>query len=95
MEKIIWSNRSKKALFIIWKFYSEKNVSAADKMIKGIIETVENISFPEQYQKEEMLEKKYCRAVYRHYKIIYSVDEDILKVLQVFDTRQDPQKINS
>lgn len=93
MEEVIWSQQAKLDLFHIWKFYSSKNLKAADKVIGKIIETAETITFSTQYQKEEFLEEWHRRALYKHFKIIYSVRNNNLLVLRIFDSRQNPSKM--
>lgn len=94
MKKIIWSKRSDASLERIRKFYSEKSITAAGKIVAEIIETAERIHFPEQYQIEESLGKNYRRAIVRHFKIIYRIDENgNIRILQIFDTRNDPKKM--
>ena len=77
----------------MWDFYAVKNIKAADKIIAEIIETANSIGFPEQYQTEEALGKNYRRIIIRHFKIIYRVEKDTIRILQVFDSRQDPKKM--
>lgn len=94
MEQIIWTLKAKNSLKLIWDFYAKTNVKLANKIIKEIIETAENIKFGTQYQVEELLpEYNYRRVVVRHFKIIYKVHKDTLEVLRVFDTRQNPNKL--
>lgn len=94
MEKVIWSEQAKLDLFHIWEFYSLKNLKAADSILDKIVETAETITFPSQYQEEEFLEKRHRRAIYKHFKIIYSIVDQELHILKIFDTRQDPSKLN-
>ena len=95
MEKIIWSQASKVSLKHIWDFYAEKNTSAADRIVEEIISAAENISYRDQYQVEELLQGKFRRAVVRHFKIIYKVQDDYLRIIDVFDARQHPDKMKS
>lgn len=93
MEKVIWSEQAKIDLFHIREFYSSKSLKAADSIFEKIIETAENISFPAQYQREEFLEERHRRAIYKHFKIIYSLKNQELHILKIFDSRQDPSKL--
>lgn len=94
MEKIIWSKRGRTSLQKVWNFYAEKSITAAAKIVNEIIETAAKIHFPEQYEAEEILGKDYRRAVVRHFKIIYRPEKDNIRILQVFDTRQNPEKMS-
>lgn len=93
MEKIVWTNPAKISLNHIWSFYSEINEKVADKIITEIVNAVEVLKFQEQYQREETLEGNYRRIIVRHYKIIYRTQDNCLLILQVFDTRQNPDKL--
>jgi plasmid stabilization system protein ParE len=52
------------------------------------------ITYTEQYQVDEILGQPTRRMIIRHYKIIYKVhSETEIRVLNVFDTRQNRGKI--
>ncbi|MGI0105197.1 type II toxin-antitoxin system RelE/ParE family toxin [Salinimicrobium sp. WS361] len=76
----------------IWQFYAEINPDLADKIIGEILEGVKNLVFLEQYQVEETLPGNYRRIIIRHFKIIYRAMGNGIVVLQVFDTRHNPEK---
>jgi toxin ParE1/3/4 len=53
---------------------------------------------PKMGQKEEYLQhldKNHRRVIQSHYKIIYLVQKDRIIVTDIFDTRQDPDKMKS
>lgn len=53
---------------------------------------------PKLGQKEEYLahlDKGHRRVIHSHYKIIYLVQKDRIIVTDIFDTRQDPEKMKS
>ena len=93
MAEIIWSNRAKYNLKMIWDFYVEKNISSADNMISGIIDTAEQLQTNILYQKEENLNSDHRRVIFKHFKIIYKVSGRNIHILQIFDSRQDPGKL--
>ncbi len=93
MEQIIWSTIAEISLTDIWSFYAKKDIAVADKIIDEIIQMAESIEFGEQFQIEEYLEGDYRRAIVRHFKIIYRVENNHLRIIDVFDTRQDPEKM--
>jgi toxin ParE1/3/4 len=39
------------------------------------------------------LDKNHRRLVYKHYKIVYRIEGDIIYITDIFDSRQDPEKI--
>lgn len=98
--KIIWSDFSEIQLDEIFKFYvKETSVQVATKIVTGIIKESEKLikaSFIGQ--KEELLSERkiqYRYLIFKSYKIIYSVDEQngLIKIADVFDTRQNPPKL--
>ncbi len=90
--KVKWTEKSLSALQSVYDFYSVKSVDAANRVIDDIIETAESITFPEQYQEDEIL-PQYRRMIVRHYKILYQVHSNVVYIMNVFDTRQSPMKI--
>ena len=95
MEKVNWSKRSINSLNKIWKFYAENiSIEVADKFIHEIIVEAETIVFTSQYQVEELIGKGYRRAIIRHFKVIYKADGKIIRIYNIFDSRQNPKKLN-
>ena len=90
--KVIWTAKSLRALQDIYNFYSLKSEAAATSVINDIIEIAESITFPEQYQKDEIL-PEYRRMIVRHYKILYRTEKNAIYILTIFDTRQNPIKL--
>jgi len=85
MEKRVvlkWSAKSLNALQDIYDFYAEKSVDAANRIVNEIIETAETITFPEQYQRDEIM-PQYRRMIVRHYKIIYHTEEYKIGLSQI------------
>ena len=98
--QIIWSKFSEKQLDEIFEYYSEKvNTKTAKKIIKSILsETTILQKFPFTGQIEtELADRKisYRYFICTNYKIIYSINENeyLIKIADVFDTRQTPIKI--
>ena len=98
--KIIWSAQAENELDKIFGYYLE-NVSAsvAKKLVKEIIAEPRKLTAnPEISQIEELLldrEVQYRYLLCNNYKLIYSIDskENFIKIADVFDTRQNPDKI--
>lgn len=98
--KIIWSQFAEQQLDDIFDFYGNNvNIEFAAKTIKSIInQTNILLKTPFIGQKEILLENRiieYRYLVYKHYKLIYSVDleKEYIKIADVFDTRQNPEKL--
>ena len=98
--KIIWSEFAETQLDEIYKYYEKEAGSRiAKKLLKGIInEPKKLIKTPHIGQEEELLKQRkieYRYLVFKNYKLIYSVDTEngFLKIADVFDTRQNPPKL--
>jgi plasmid stabilization system protein ParE len=98
--EIIWSDFAEKQLEDIFEYY-EKNASnrVAKEMVLSLINEPNRLEKdPFIGQKEELLKERkitYRYLVFKHYKIIYSVDEEdgFIKIADVFGTQQKPSKI--
>ncbi len=95
-----WSNRSLKHIVDIYKLYLEKSEKAAEKIFNTIFEEGDKLGdFPEMAQREQLLTKK--KIVYRslvvqkHFKIVYSVYENYIHIVDVWDCRQNPKKLKN
>lgn len=97
---IIWSAFAEKQIDNIFEYY-EENVSLkiAKSIVKTIILAPEKLkNHPKMGAKETLLENRkieYHYIIKANYKIIYAVDEQNyqIKISDVFDTRQNPVKI--
>lgn len=97
---IIWSDYAETQLDKIFDYYLENaGYNVAKNLIQKIIaEPNRLIETPNISQIEDLLldrENVYRYLIYKSYKIIYSVDEQkhFIQIADVFDSRQNPQKI--
>lgn len=92
--KIIWDNEAKADLKLIFEFLKLQSLAAAKKVISDIIKQSKPIHFSEQYQIDEYLEEPFRRMFIGNYRIVYKIhSEEEIRILQIFDTRQDPIKL--
>jgi addiction module RelE/StbE family toxin len=92
--KILWDNQAKADLKLIFEFIKLKSFQGAKNVIRDIVAQSKNVHFVEQYQVDEFLGEPYRRMIVRDYKIIYKVhSETEIRILQIFDTRQNPIKL--
>ncbi|TDP60700.1 type II toxin-antitoxin system RelE/ParE family toxin [Flavobacterium dankookense] len=92
--QILWDNQAKADLKLIFEFIKLKSPQGAKNVVRDIVLQSKNIHFTEQYQVDEFLGEPYRRMVVRNYKIIYKVQSETeIRILQIFDTRQNPIKI--
>lgn len=100
--KIIWSEFAEQQIDEIFDYYKQKTKSynIAVNIVRNILLTPDIlIENPKIGQKEISLENRkieYHYLVESNYKIIYSIDEKnkLVKIADVFDTRQNPDKID-
>lgn len=100
--KVIWSEFSEQQIDEIFYYYKERSKShqIALKIITKIILAPDRlVNNPRLGQREYLIENRnieYYYIVESHYKIIYSIDDEKhqLKIADVFDTRQNPSKID-
>lgn len=89
--KIIWDLHAKADLRLIYDFIQLKSPQGAKNVINAILLETKNIKFAQQYQVDEILGEPFRRIVVRNYKIIYKVHSEFeIRILQIFDTRQNP-----
>lgn len=98
--EIIWSDFAENQLDEVFEYYNENaSKRVAKKLLRNLInEPKKLIKNPFIGQIEHLLlerKESYRYLVYKNYKIIYSVDQKnrLIKVADVFDTRQNPDKI--
>ena len=98
--KIIWSGFAQKKLKNILEYYKIKATpKVAQRIVSGIVKTT--LSLRDQpyigtiEQQLKGRNKQYRYMVYKKYKIIYSVnlENDTIEITDVFDTRQNPDKL--
>lgn len=98
--KIIWSRFSEQKIDEIYDYYKNRvNSRLAKKIVKTILSAPDKITkYPRLGAKEPLLGKRkieYRYLLAKNYKIIYSINEDdkTIRIADVFDTRQNPIKI--
>lgn len=91
--KILLDNQAKSDLKLIFEFIKLKSLQGAKNVIRDIVIQSKNIYFVEQYQEDKILGQPYRRMIVRDYKIIYKIHSEIeIRILQIFDSRQNPVK---
>lgn len=98
--KVIWSDFASDTLKDIYDYYKEvASESIARKIKENIfIATRQLINHPESGQIEEtlsQLEEGHRYLVNNNYKIVYKKVKEGVLITDVFDTRQNPVKINN
>ncbi|HOB85964.1 MAG TPA: type II toxin-antitoxin system RelE/ParE family toxin [Bacteroidales bacterium] len=96
--KVLWSDTSLTQLQDIFDYYSIRaSIAVAKKIIKGIVNrSILLESNPLLGVKEPLLVNRpfECRFIIEsNYKIVYRFSENIVRIVSVFDCRQNPQKV--
>ena len=91
--EVIWSKRAVANLKLIWRFYEQRSLSGANKIVQGIKKKGDSLSPNILHQTEENLQPNQYRAIYKYFKIIYMIKNNRVLILQIFDARQDPDKL--
>lgn len=92
--KTVWTNRAKAQLKQIHDYlkYEKKAPQGAANVKRDLIEASKGLTYPEQYQKDD-INPNYRRIVVRHYKLIYKEEKGKIIILRVFDTLQNPNRL--
>lgn len=98
--KLYWTEFSKKELKTIFNFYKDKvNIVTSKKIIENIVDSVEVlVIYPEIGMIDPKLSKNQSKIrfiISTNYKILYKInnDKNRIEILDIFDTRQNPNKI--
>lgn len=98
--KIIWTNFAKQELKQIHDYYKNK---ASDKVAKKIVREIKSsVEILNEHQLAGQVEEYLVALNLSHryilsgnYKVIYRIEEDIIYITDVFDTRRNPKKMIS
>lgn len=98
---VYWTQFAENKLEDIFEYYKFKaGIRVAQTLVNGIIDISLSLEFNASGgQKEELLSERkqdFRYLVFKNYKIIYWIDEfkQIVFISNVFDTRQNPQKLS-
>ena len=90
--EIFWTTNAKLDLKDIYLSLIHKfSLSVASKVSDEIFESINSITFPDQFQTDEYrIDCK--RMITRNYKILYQFHHNKIYVIRIFNTFQDPIK---
>lgn len=98
--EIYWTDFAKKELKDIFDYHKEKvSLRIARQIVTVIVEETEKlVHFPKKGQMEELLKERsqeFRYIITTNYKIIYriNIQENRIEINDVFDTRQNPIKL--
>jgi len=87
-----WTDTAKDKLSKVYEFHSEYSEESAFKIVNEIIEAADAVVYSKQYQVDG-LNSKYRRIIVRQYKVLYKIEEGIVWIMNVFPTKDDPEKL--
>ncbi len=90
---------AKQRLKIIYQYYkAEASVKTAQKIKDSIITKIKSLKkFPLRGNIEENLielDQEHRYVIVSHFKIIYLISDTTIYITDIFDTRQNPEKMN-
>jgi plasmid stabilization system protein ParE len=96
--QIEWTFSAQSDLRKVYKFYELNfSVKIAQKVVSRILKTSKKLKYGKSIgQEEELLKKlnqKHRYLLSDHNKIIYKVEQNVIYITHVFDTRQNPNKL--
>jgi len=96
--KVIWTDPAKFQLKEIYIYHKKvASIKIAKSIKDNVINATKSLSgFKQMGQEEELLKHKkeqYRYLVEGNYKVIYKPVTDIIYIMDVFDTRQNPEKL--
>jgi plasmid stabilization system protein ParE len=95
--KVFWTITAIYDLEEIYDFLSAKSVEVAEKQIDNILKREEQLKYQPTsgpVQDLQSIKEEYRYLIEGNYKIIYHIQKNIIYIDTVFDTRQDPEKLN-
>ena len=97
--KVFWTDTALNNLEDIFEYHKFKaSVDIARRLVKRIVESTIRIqNSPKIGKVEELLRDRkfeYRFIVIGNYKIIYWIEDNLIKIAAIFDTRQNLEKIN-
>ena len=94
--QVIWTDESLSDLEVIYDFIAERSPRSAKKVIQSILSRTHQLeTFPQSGSAQKIdliVNREYRYLIKGNYKIVYSLDDKVLYVESVVDTRQDPTK---
>ena len=93
--KIKWHQSARSELKAIYEYYLPETVQGAENIVEDILKAVDKLAEePEvNYATEPHLGHPYQYIKTRRYKIIHKKQNNEIRILGIFDTKQDPQKL--
>jgi plasmid stabilization system protein ParE len=89
--KKAWTKTAKAQLKVIYQNYKIESLQSAKIIKDEMLQVVKELHSAGQYQHDE-IEPRFRRIIVRHYKLLYIEENEIIFIVRIFDTRQNPNK---
>jgi len=96
-KEIIWSFHAKEDLKTIYEYYAQFSLTIANRIVDRIYDKVSILQAPnaEQIGQFDEFNSDFRRLISGNYKIFYKVFDSEILIVRIFDSRQNPSKVNS
>lgn len=93
--EVVWRKKAANELQDIYNYIKKESPQNAVLVFNSVYDlAISLIDFPFKFPKESTINIEKVRfAVIYSYKIIYTVEEDKIIILRIFNTKQNPKKI--
>lgn len=93
-KQVIWSNKAKNDLFEILEYWHKRNKSKvySNKLFLLISEAIEKLTSQQTPRRLTKFDEVYVKII-RDYKIFFKEDNTSLYIITIWDTRQNPEKL--
>jgi toxin ParE1/3/4 len=93
--EVVWRKKASKELGAIYKFINKESPQNAVLVFNDIYDLAISLpDFPYKFPKEPIINIDKVRyAVILSFKIVYSVEENCILILRVFNINQNPKKL--
>ena len=87
VQQVRWTEKAVEALEDVYAFYMERSETAAAKAVAAIIRKAESITFPDQYQVDE-IDPNYRRMFSGDYRILYRAEGTTVHIIDILCTKK-------
>lgn len=97
--EVIWTLQAILSLRVVYDFIKKNRPEGAKNVVTELVSLGNSLStLPFRYPIEPLLAKEpvvYRCAVKWNYKVIYTIDEQNVMIIKVFDTRRNPKELKT
>jgi len=96
--KLYYTHKAARSLNNIYEFLCEKNIRAAAVIHNEILDEVEKLLLfplmaPVETELQDRLFEYRSLVIHHTYKVVYRIDEQIIYIIDIWDCRRNPEKL--